>query len=113
MSTGDVPALKSSMKELVGLAGAPDAIWNSLILIGLTLRTFTIAVSDRGTSTASAHLALATRSPFQAVGPEVIVNVILAGEAVSPIGVDALCPTAFQPAGTATLNSRPVTAAPL
>src|ERR1039457_1921016 len=107
------------MNELVALAGAPDPIWNSLILIGLTLRTFSVAVSDCFTPAASVHRALATRSPFHVVGPEVIVKVSLTpvpGGIGLPIVFDlAVVPfmTDVHRAGTAMLNSTPVTAAPV
>ena len=43
------------MNEFVGLAGAPALMRNSLILIGLTFRTFSAAVSDCFAPLASVH----------------------------------------------------------
>src|SRR5690242_13175611 len=62
------------MNALVELAVVP--VLNSLILIGLTFRTFSAVVSTlRGPCTGSVHEALPTRSPFSAFGPEVTLNV--------------------------------------
>src|SRR5437868_6299052 len=76
MSTTVEPVLDSSMNALVGLS--PVAMRNSLILIGLTLRTFSIVVSDCLAPAAGfVHEAVPTRSPLNAAGPEVTVNVAL------------------------------------
>src|SRR6266511_1608276 len=76
MSTALVPALESSMNELVGLSLVP--VRNSLILIGLTLRTFSLVVSDCLAPVAGfVHEAVPTRSPLKAAGPEVTVKVAL------------------------------------
>src|SRR5665213_191271 len=58
------------MKESVGSTA------NSLILTGLTFRTFSAIVSDCAWPFAVQE-ALATRSPLKAVGPEVTLNVAL------------------------------------
>src|SRR5450759_3539727 len=64
------------MNESVGLLLVP--VRNSLILIGLTFRTFSAIVSNcLGTTPAFLHQALPTRSPFKGAGPEVTVNVAL------------------------------------
>src|SRR6185503_17472468 len=98
------------MNELVVLAGAPGARCNSLIVIGLTLRTFPAVVSTCFMLAESVHRALATRSPFQAARPEVIVNVALTFE---PGGTepndDGPRTTAVHRAGTAMLRSTPDT----
>ena len=58
------------MNESVGLAGEPALTRNSLILIGLTFRTFSAAVSDCVTPLAAFfHEARPTRSPLKAAGP--------------------------------------------
>ena len=55
------------MKLFVGLAGVPAR--SSLILIGLTFRTFWAVVSVRFAPPAElVHEALPTRSPLKAVG---------------------------------------------
>src|SRR5678815_65646 len=72
ISTGAEPALWSSMNALVGLAGAPAPIWNSLILTGLTTRTLVLAVSVCFLRSPSVHSAIAMMSPFQNVLPHVI-----------------------------------------
>src|SRR5258708_31469551 len=64
------------MNELVGLVLVP--VRNSLILMGLTFRTFSMLVSLCLAAFArSVHAALATRSPLNAAGPEVTLNVAL------------------------------------
>ena len=66
------------MNESVALAGAPALMRNSLILIGLTLRTFSAVVSDCVTPlVACFHEARPTRSPLKAAGPEVTLKVAL------------------------------------
>src|SRR5262249_26245398 len=66
------------MNEFVALAGEAVLIANSLILIGLTLRTFSTAVSDCVWPLAEfVHEALPTRSPPKAAGPDVTLNVAL------------------------------------
>src|SRR5664279_4888383 len=50
---------------------------NSLILIGLTFRTFSAAVSDCFALVGLVHEALAIRSPLKAAGPEVTLKVAL------------------------------------
>src|SRR3954451_2929496 len=64
------------MKALVGLPLVP--VRNSLILIGLTLRTFSVVVTlCRGPVAGFVHEALAIRSPLKAAGPEVTLKVVL------------------------------------
>jgi len=71
-----LPALYSSMNELVGLVLVP--VRNSLILIWLTLRTCSLLVTRcRAWLAELVQLAWATRSPSNAAGPEVTVNVAL------------------------------------
>src|SRR5208337_4415548 len=90
---------------------------NSLILIGLTFRTFSIAVSD-WLAPAVVQEALATRSPLKAAGPEVTLNVALTlapGVTESANVFEVSAPpetTEFQPAGTEMLNLTPSAGAP-
>src|SRR5512137_111602 len=65
------------MNESVGLAGEPALMRSSLILIGLTFRTFSAVVSDCVRPLAFVHEALPTRSPLKAAGPEVTLKVAL------------------------------------
>src|SRR5262245_18937374 len=65
------PALYSSMKPV-------GPIRNSLIVIGLTFRTFSTAVSICfGPPAELVHHALPTRSPSKGAGPEVTLNLAL------------------------------------
>src|SRR3954463_3076267 len=114
MSTGAVPALYSSMNEFVVLAGEPSLIRNSLTLIGLTFRTFSVLVSDCVTRLSGAvHRACATRSPLNGAGPEVTLNVALtlAPAAITCSNVAALLVPGINDVhcllGTEMLNSRP------
>src|SRR4051812_1185866 len=76
MSTAVAPALDSSMNALVALSGV--AVRNSLILIGLALRTFSAVVSDcRAPVVTLVHTAVPTRSPLNATGAEPTVKVAL------------------------------------
>src|SRR5207248_6139911 len=64
------------MNALVGLALLPAR--NSLILIGLTLRTFSAVVSNRlPPCPGFVHEALPIRSPLKGAGPEVTLKVAL------------------------------------
>ena len=66
------------MNEFVGLLGDPELIRNSLILTGLTFRTFSAVVSDCWTPLVeSVHKTLPTRSPLKAAGPVVTLKVAL------------------------------------
>src|SRR5581483_3497289 len=66
------------INELVELVGEPSLTRNSLILIGLTFRTFSTAVSVcLAPLVWFAHWALATRSPLKAAEPEVTLKVAL------------------------------------
>src|SRR3954453_12593246 len=79
MSTAAEPALYSSMNEFGLLAVEPSLTRSSLILIGPTLRTFSVAVSECFAPLVwLVHCACATRSPFSAAGPDVILKVALA-----------------------------------
>src|ERR1035441_10194245 len=62
------------MNEFVELAGEPELTANSLILIGLTFRTFSAIFSDCVLPFV-VHEALPTRSPLKAAGPEVTLKV--------------------------------------
>src|SRR6185437_16776345 len=64
------------MNESVGLPAEPALTRNSLIFTGLTLRTFPVVDSDRVLPW-FVHEALPTRSPLNASGPEVTLNVAL------------------------------------
>src|SRR5690348_18503109 len=76
MSTSLEPALYSSMNELVRFSGEAVLIANSLILIGLTFRTFSDAVSESVRPLVECvQDALATRSPLNAADPDVMLKV--------------------------------------
>src|SRR4051812_37660848 len=102
------------MNESVELA---PPIRNSLILIGLTLRTFSAVVSDR-LAPFVVHAAFPTMSPLNAVGPEVTRNVALT---LAPATTEAnvcdvlLVPvtTADHPPGSVRLSRTLVAAAPV
>ncbi len=69
-------ALYSSMNELVALVLVPAR--NSLILIGLTFRTFSAVVADcRPPCPGFVHEAVPIRSPLKDTGPEVTLKVAL------------------------------------
>src|ERR1043165_7776790 len=63
------------MKESVELA-EPEAMRSSLILMGLTFRTFSAVVSTCF-PLALVHQALPTKSPLKGAGPEVTLKVAL------------------------------------
>src|ERR1017187_7323988 len=63
------------MNEFVELLSA--LMRNSLILTGLTFRTFSAVISDCVRPLAFVHEALPTRSPLKAAGPEVTLKVAL------------------------------------
>src|ERR1035437_6803273 len=66
------------MNEFVELVVEPLLMRNSLILIGLTFRTFSAVVSDCFLPFAGfVQEALPTRSPLKAAGPEVTLKVAL------------------------------------
>src|ERR1041385_3257300 len=76
MSTAVARVLESSMNALVGLSLVP--VRNSLILIGLTLRTFSVVVSDcLAPVVRFVHETTPRRSPLKAPGPEVTVKTAL------------------------------------
>src|SRR6185503_7768161 len=107
------------MNEFVGLAGVPELMANSLILIGLALRTFSAVFSDCVCPLEFVHEALATRSPLKAAGPEVTLKVALTvapGTTGSVKVFDVSVPpvtTEVHPSGTAMLNLTPVAGAPV
>src|SRR5437016_1392179 len=107
------------MNEFVELAGEPALILNSLILIGLTFRTFSAVVSDCIAPLVwFFHWALPTRSPLKAAGPEVTLKVALTlapGATGSAIVTDVLPPGAAEVhcRGTEMLNWTPTAAAPV
>src|SRR5690349_12901246 len=107
------------MNEPVGLGGEPELVANSLILIGLTLRTFSTVLSDCVWPLAwLVHEAMATRSPLKIARPEVILNVALTFSpgATGPGNVlDVSVPpetTEVHPLGTEMLNLTAVAGAP-
>src|ERR1039458_6956798 len=66
------------MNEFVELAGEPALMRNSLILIGLTFRTFSAVVSECFPPVGGfVHETAPTRSPLNAAGPEVTLKVAL------------------------------------
>src|SRR5512134_3068222 len=113
MSTAMSPALWSSMNESVVLSGEPALMRNSLILIGLTFRTFCDVLSDCVTPFAVQE-ARPTRSPLNAEGPEVTLNVALtlAPGATGPANVADVVAAAVHRAGTDMLNLTSVTGTP-
>ena len=104
------------MKELVALAGEPEPRAYSLILIGLTLRTFSAIMSICICPFVGfVHAALATISPLKAVAPEVTLKVALT---LAPGAIDsekvlvasvASATEELHPAGTKMLNLTPTT----
>src|SRR5690349_5131919 len=64
------------MNESVELDREPALMRNSLILIGLTFRTFSVVVSD-WVRPFTVQEALPTRSPLKAAGPDVTLKVAL------------------------------------
>src|SRR5215470_8693727 len=109
-----VPALYSSMNESVGFVGEPALVRNSLILIGLTLRTFSAVVSDCVRPFA-VHEALPTKSPLNGAGPEVILKVALtfAPGATGSANVADVAAATVHPLGAEMLNLTWVAAAPV
>src|ERR1700752_4779845 len=102
------------MNEFVELAGEPALMRNSLILIGLTLRTFSAVVSDCFAPLVwLVHWALPTRSPLKADGPEATLKVALTlapGATGSGIVTDVLAPPGTKDVhclGTEMLNWTP------
>src|SRR3954467_13636637 len=97
------------MNELVPLAGLLEPIRNSLILIGLVLRTF----SAIDAVCPSPHVAVPTRSPLNGAAPEVTLMgaLALAPGATGPAIVTG-APT-VHPAGALTLSFTPETGAPV
>src|SRR5262249_16632706 len=66
------------MNESVELPGEPSLMRNSLILIGLTFRTFSEVDSACFAPLVwFVHRTLATRSPFKTAGPELTFKVAL------------------------------------
>ena len=106
------------MKEFGRVGGEPALTRNSLILIGLTFRTFSAVVSDCVAPCRFVHEALPTRSPLKAAGPEVTLKVALTlapGATGSAIVFDvSVLPatTEVHPVGTERLNLTPVAGAP-
>src|SRR4030042_4909365 len=108
------------MNEFVELSGEPELTANSLILIGLTFRTFSAVVSDcLWPLVEFVHEALPTRSPLKAAGPEVTLKVALtlAPGATGPVNVsDVLVEpgtTEVHPLGTEILNLTSTAGAPV
>src|SRR6476660_277879 len=104
------------MNESVGLAGEPALMRNSLILIGLTFRTFSAVVSDCFAPLVwFVHWALPTRSPLKAADPDVTLNVALtlAPGATGLENVAGVVATKVHCLGTEMLNWTPVAGAPV
>src|ERR1039458_9530950 len=102
------------MNEFVELAGEPELTANSLILIGLTFRTFSAIFSDCVLPFV-VHEALPTRSPLKAAGPEVTLKVAftLAPGATGAAIVVVPEATEVHPVGTERLNLTPAAGAPV
>src|SRR5580765_249902 len=108
------------MNEFDALFATPPVMRNSLILIGLTLRTFSTAVSCNGRACPVITTdAVPTRSPLNAAGPDVTLNIALAlapGATESGIVADVLVvptTTDVHPFGAVMLNSTEVTGRPV
>src|SRR5450759_668150 len=108
------------MNESVELVGEPALMRNSLILIGLTFRTFSAVVSECFPPVVwFVHWALPTRSPLKAAGPAVTLKVALTlapGATVSAIVTDVLVvpgTTEVHCLGTEMLNWTPTAGAPV
>src|ERR1022692_5286159 len=104
----------------VQLEGEPALMRNSLILIGLTFRTFSAVVSECSPPPVGfVHWALPTRSPLKAAGPEVTLKVALtlAPGATGPaIVTDVLVAPGTKEVhclGTEMLNWTPTAGAPV
>src|ERR1700709_1946882 len=92
------------MNEFVPLVGVLEPMRNSLILIGLVLRTR----SARFAAPPPSHVALAMMSPLNGAAPEVILNLFftLAPGATGSVSVTGAL--AVQPAGAETKSNQPV-----
>src|SRR5664279_2308149 len=105
------------MNEFVESAGVLVLMRNSLILIGLTFRTFSAIVAV-DSFPPLVHTALPTRSPLKAAGPEVTLKVVLtlAPGATGSAKVFAVAvepeATAVHPFGAEMLNLTPDAGAP-
>src|SRR5438045_1332831 len=104
------------MNESVELA--IELMRNSLILIGLTFRTFSAVVSDCLPPLAWFHDALPTRSPLNALDPEVTLKVAftLAPGATASANVFEISASevkAVHPLGAEILSLTPLTGAPV
>src|SRR5690349_8776616 len=97
------------MNEFVPFAGLLEPMRNSLILIGLVLRTRSAIAAD----CPSPHVAVPIRSPLNAASPEVtlIVRLTLAPGATGSETVTG--PFVVQPAGVVTPSVTPDTGAPV
>src|SRR5271157_5773748 len=102
------------MKEFVELTGEPELIANSLILIGLTFRTFSAVVSVCVLPPVVQET-LPTRSPLKAAGPEVTLKVALTFAPGATGAAIVVVPeaTAVHPVGTERLNLTPAAGAPV
>src|SRR5262245_26363386 len=107
------------MNEFVLLAAGPPLTRNSLTTIGLTLRTFSTAVSSCLAAPDPVQRACATRSPLNAAGPDVTLKVALTvapgATASAMVAVVRVVPgtTDVHPFGVTMLSSAPVTGAPV
>src|SRR5947207_13837745 len=108
------------MNAFVGLAEEPSLIRNSLILTGLTFRTFSNMVSVCvWPFTGLVQEASPMRSPLKANGPEVTLKVALTlapGTTGSAKTFEVFVvpgPTAVHPLGTRMRSSTPIAAAPV
>src|ERR1019366_650233 len=104
------------MNEFVELVVEPSLMRNSLILIGLTFRTFSAVVSDCFLPFAGfVHETLPTRSPLKAAGPEVTLKVALTLAPGATGAAIVVVPEATEvhPVGTERLNLTPAAGAPV
>src|SRR3954454_6904069 len=108
------------MNEFVEFVIEPSLTRNSLILTGLTFRTFPAVISECLPPVVwFVHWEVPARSPLKAAGPEVILKAALTlapGASASANVFELPAPPAitdFQPLGTPRLNLSPVAGAPV
>src|SRR3954452_4202416 len=95
------------MNELLPLPVEP--MRNSLILIGLVLRTFSTIDAD----CASPHVAVPMMSPLKAAAPEVTLNVLLTLAPGATVSVIVAGASDVHPAGSVRPSLTPDTGAPV
>src|SRR3954462_7175134 len=97
------------MNELVPFAGVLEPMRNSLILIGLVLRTF----SAIDAAWPAPHVAVPIRSPLKGAGPEVTLSVRLTLAPGATASATVTGASVVHPAGAVMPSLTPETAAPV